>query len=291
MTKFIQQLLVYNDVFLEDMSNEIIYNYPPETPLESQLKQVGVCQAIQKFAAQLSEVKGWKTTKSSSILLKLDTHWFYIKADTNTIDIHNLKELLLDLYSKYKVEHAYERCIKDNAGLSLLIKFSHSDVNRTTTMSFFTSWILKIDHAGIAYLNSPVRSIMYASLLPKHYSNLIVLCSRLEAECPLRVCLLYKGSLVWTGLSSFDDTYLTVCFLNDSLNMDKSEVSSTKLGTFFLFLKSIQPQKLINLLFKQKERTKKTNGYLCSLDNLKIVYLSGVAHSIITYQVCMYNAV
>lgn len=88
--------------------------------------------------------------------------------------------------------------------------------NKSHVLDFFATWIQEIELTSLETVKMiPMYHIKYASIPANIYSELSLFFTRLEAETDLQTCLLYKDSLLWTGLTAFKDTALLVDYLNE----------------------------------------------------------------------------
>lgn len=137
-----------------------------------------------------------------------------------------------------------------------------------------------------------MNSIKYATLPSRVATRLAVLCVQIEAEIPYRVCLLYKDALVWTALSTFEETYQVYDYLVDPDigKHDDGFVNQVKPKGEALISNhaDASSESFIKKIFRQSNKKSKFSGVLIGgTDKLKMVCIGVFAerHSLVVYQV------
>ncbi|KAI8926592.1 hypothetical protein BC831DRAFT_399789 [Entophlyctis helioformis] len=304
-----------------EAARQICFYHPPNAPLETKVKQVGLLQALTAFTltfpvSQPCEVV--RTRKTRGALRQVeDGFWVFVKIRLGArvvVDLsgkklaeyldHELDDGVLDhiisqAYGRFKLFHRSFRDLQDGCG--------GSDVAFTETIeSFFSTYVASIRRIGNMDLLTTLNGIHRMPLERPLSLRIATLVREIESSfgCISCTCVFFKHYLLWGGLQSVHDTHVFCDYISDPHTgtvYDSIPVISSRPVNFESneAPRLERPATAASSLFGARSRpTSKYSGYVVGPDELddlaqphggvtvKQVFIGDplVAHALVVYQ-------
>ncbi|XJO71434.1 hypothetical protein BDV3_000950 [Batrachochytrium dendrobatidis] len=221
--------------FCEDAAGaaqQICFFYPPNTPLNAQLKQVGLLQAMASFTLTFPVSTPCEvicTRKTKSLMLQMeDRYWIYVKMRLGTrITVEaNGRKLAEYLDNELPNNVLYSILSRSYARFKMFFK-SFSHVSKTYTDSpalfkdvidsFFSTYINSVSKIGSLDILSSLNGIHRLPLKKSLYLSIITAISEMESSFDFisKTCLFYGHHLLWSGLANTADTHTFYDYITD----------------------------------------------------------------------------
>lgn len=209
---------------------KILYYWPPDTNLDVQIKQVGLCEAVIKFTSSFDPIKPCEaihTQKTRQLFLQPETDFWviltvnvpfvqktkdgqvYVEYHADDVQDNVFQAVLKQAYNMFKLfMGSFEFILKDKAGIRCL---------KQRLEHFFSRYLqtLKLSNADVLDV---FQGIYFLPLDKNNFLKIQFFINQLEAMFPQikYVAFLYNDQLVWSGLEQ-DDMQIMYKYLTTSL--------------------------------------------------------------------------
>ncbi|XP_015910451.1 vacuolar fusion protein CCZ1 homolog isoform X2 [Parasteatoda tepidariorum] len=228
----------------DDEQNKILYFYPTEVELNTQIKAVGLCEAIIKFTETFgtSACEALHTQKTKEVFLEPEPGFWmimtltipfqqksrdgqsYVEYFTDEIQDHVYQSVLLKSYRMFTLL---------NGTFGSLVGEGEGNVNslRKKLQQFYDTYLVNLKSSEADLLDI-FQGIHFLPL--ERYSFLKILCfiNQLEEKfrCVKYSVFLYNDQLVWSGLEPDD---IQIVYQHLSLDLIPSFIDSELKGGVF----------------------------------------------------------
>ncbi|KAJ3087329.1 vacuolar fusion protein ccz1 [Quaeritorhiza haematococci] len=205
---------------LHNAKEQICYFHPPTTPLDEQVRQVGLTQALVHFTKTFSAATPCENVHSNKhrlVMLEAEPgYWIMLKVKVGTITrvakdgkkvVEYLGSELPDSALRQVAVRSYEMFKLFHKGFSYIVDKHSLEVLRQKLDEFFTSFLDQLDLTNLDLMDMINGGLHFMSLDRKAFLSVVSFVRELERRFPAvsATLFLWHHYLIWSGLNTLSE--------------------------------------------------------------------------------------